>query len=90
MGRREQVGIRRLKNEASRIVSEVEEGKTEYVVTKRGKPVAVLRPVTEADLREARSDQVADALARLRRTARRVAAAASGETAAAVVSRQRR
>ena len=42
-----QVGIRELKNEASEIIRTVREDRVEYVVTHRGKPVAVILPVAE-------------------------------------------
>jgi prevent-host-death family protein len=41
------VGIRELKNEASEIIRAVREDRVEYVVTHRGKPVAVILPVAE-------------------------------------------
>ncbi len=90
MEKKKRIGVRRLKNEASRVVNEVRERETEYVVTRRGEPVAVIRPAREADLREERAAQAAGILERLRGTARRVAAAAGAESAAAAVSRQRR
>lgn len=40
-----EIGIRQLKNEASEILRAVREKGTEYVITYRGQPVAVLRPV---------------------------------------------
>jgi prevent-host-death family protein len=40
-----QVGIRELKNETSEILRAVREEKAEYVVTHRGKPVAVILPL---------------------------------------------
>lgn len=90
MPKRKEIGIRRLKNEASRIVNEVRERRSEYLVTRRGEPMAVLRPVEGGDAREERLERVQEALARLRRTAHEVGAAASKESAAAAVSRQRR
>ena len=50
-----EIGIRELKNEASRIVRTVREEMVEYVITVRGEPVALLTPLTEAD--EARLKQ---------------------------------
>ena len=41
------VGVRELKNRATGIVRDVRENRTEYVVTYRGRPVAVLLPVDE-------------------------------------------
>ena len=43
-----EIGIRQLKNEASEILRAVREDKTEYVITYRGQPIAVLRPVEQA------------------------------------------
>ena len=43
------IGIRDLKNQTSRIVRAVREEMAEYVITLQGKPVALLRPITEAD-----------------------------------------
>jgi prevent-host-death family protein len=40
-----EIGIRQLKNETSEILRAVREDKAEYVITYRGEPVAVLRPV---------------------------------------------
>ena len=40
-----QVGIRELKNDTSEILRAVREEKAEYLVTHRGKPVAVILPV---------------------------------------------
>ncbi len=42
-----QVGIRELKNEASEIIRAVREERAEYVVTLRGRPVALILPVAE-------------------------------------------
>lgn len=43
-----EIGIRQLKNETSEILRAVREEKAEYVITYRGQPVAVLRPVEPA------------------------------------------
>lgn len=40
-----EIGIRQLKNETSEILRAVREERAEYVITYRGQPVAVLRPV---------------------------------------------
>lgn len=40
-----EIGIRQLKNEASEILRAVREEGVEYVITYRGQPVAVLRPL---------------------------------------------
>ena len=46
------VGIRKLKTRTSEIVRAVREGRVEYVVTYRGRPVARLVPVAEEEGRE--------------------------------------
>jgi prevent-host-death family protein len=55
-----EVGIKELKATASTVIDEVEGGAA-YVVTKRGRPAAVLLPVEEAeDLVLANADATAD------------------------------
>lgn len=88
--KRKRVGIRQLKNEAPSILSEVREDETEYIVTRHGKPVALISPVSPEALASDQEDPVELALSTLRRTAEIVARSASGTTAPAVVSRQRR
>lgn len=85
---RRRIGIRQLKNEAPRILSEVREDEAEYVVTRHGKPVALISPISadDPDL----EDRVTTALEGLRRTARSVADAAEDLSAPNIVSRQRR
>jgi prevent-host-death family protein len=61
-----EIGIRELKAEASRVVNEVSNGAS-YVVTKRGRPAAVIVPIEDAeDLVLANADE----LIRMRRRAR--------------------
>lgn len=43
-----EIGIRELKSQASEIVRAVREERAEYVVTLRGKPVAMIVPFEEA------------------------------------------
>ncbi len=43
-----EIGIRELKSQASEIVRAVREERTEYVITLRGRPVAMIVPFTEA------------------------------------------
>ena len=88
--KRQKVGVRALKNQASRIVNEVRERRKEYVVTQRGKPVAVLRPWSDEDALDTARARAVKAVSRLRRTARKVACAAGRKSARAAVSRQRR
>lgn len=45
-----EIGIRHLKNETSEILRSVREEGAEYVITYRGEPVAVLRPVERPTL----------------------------------------
>ena len=90
MTTRREIGIRELKNSTSRIINEVRETEGEYVVTKHGRPVAVLRPVREGELEEEAGARIDSLVDRLKRTARAVAVEANEESAAAAVSRQRR
>ena len=46
------VGVRELKNRATEIIRHVRESRAEYVVTYRGRPVAVLLPLDEGWLDE--------------------------------------
>ena len=69
-----EIGVKELKATASAVLEEVEGG-TAFVVTKRGRPAAVLLPIEEAeDLVLANTD----AYVRMRKTAR--AAYTKGET----------
>ncbi len=69
-----EIGIRQLKTTASAVIDRVEGGAA-YVVTKRGRPAAVLLPIEEAeDLVLANADEYV----RMRRQAR--AAYARGRT----------
>lgn len=60
------VGVRELKNNATKIVRAVREDHAEYVVTVDGRPVAVLRPYTAADEAARLVDDTGKAIARLR------------------------
>ncbi len=42
--------VSQLQREATRIIAEVADGKTEVVITKNGLPVAIIRPFSEKDL----------------------------------------
>jgi prevent-host-death family protein len=69
-----EIGVKALKATASAVIDEVEGGAA-YVVTKRGRPAAVLMPIEEAeDLVLANADEYV----RLRKAAR--AAHAKGRT----------
>jgi prevent-host-death family protein len=43
-----EIGIKELKTEASRVIEQVQAG-TSYVVTKRGRPAAVIVPLEDAE-----------------------------------------
>ncbi len=90
MRKRHKIGVREFKNQAARILSQVREDGAEYVVTRRGKPVALVTPYPEDQVDEDLRRKQTKALERLRKTASRVAAVASKESASAAVSRQRR
>ncbi len=69
-----EIGVKELKASASAVIEQVEAG-TAFIVTKRGRPAAVLLPVEEAeDLVLANADEYL----RMRRAAR--AAYAKGRT----------
>jgi len=69
------IGVRELKNRASEIVREVHEQEAEFIVTLRGEPVAVLRPLTEKSGRELLRAEEDEALAEVDRLAEKIARA---------------
>ena len=83
------IGVRDLKNRASEIVREVHQRDAEYIVTLRGEPVAVLRPLTSD--RERRQADRDEALAKLDALAEQIARAwRSPKSAVKLVEEQRR
>jgi prevent-host-death family protein len=85
------IGVRELKNHASRVIRAVREEMAEYVVTLRGEPVAVLRPLTEEEAQQLRQAEVDEALAEMRTVAQEIAAAwTSDKSGVELVSEQRR
>ena len=66
------IGVRELKNQASRILRQVREIGAEYIVTVDGTPVAVLRPYTEADSEQARQARIQKFLAEMEVLAREI------------------
>ena len=68
------IGVRELKNNASKIVRAVREEGAEYVVTVHGEPVAVLRPLAEAPDEADREAEVARFMAELEAISKRVTA----------------
>ncbi|MGB5058714.1 MAG: type II toxin-antitoxin system prevent-host-death family antitoxin [Candidatus Promineifilaceae bacterium] len=87
----EKIGVRELKNQTSQIVRAVREDMAEYVITLHGKPVAMLRPITEADEEALRQLETAEFLAKMDQLAVEIAADWHvAQTAVELVSEQRR
>ena len=60
------IGVRELKNQASQVLRAVREEMEEYVVTLHGKPVAILRPLTEEEAGRLRQSEVNESLAEMK------------------------
>ena len=85
------IGVRELKNQASRIVRSVREEMTEYIITVQGEPVAVLRPFTDKDEQQLRQAKIEESLAEMKSLAQQVAAAwKSPKSGIELVAEQRR
>ena len=85
------IGVRELKNQASRILRQVRELGAEYIVTVDGTPVAVIRPYTEADSEKARQARIQKFLAEMEVLAREIGEEwQSNLSAAEAVAEQRR
>ena len=85
------IGVRELKNQASRVIRSVREEMSEYVVTLRGEPVAVLRPLTDEEAQRLRRVESDAALAEMKVLAQEVAAAwTSDKSGVELVAEQRR
>lgn len=85
------IGVRELKNQASRILRQVRELGAEYIVTVDGTPVAVIRPYTEADSEQARQARIQKFLAEMEVLAREIGEEwQSNLSAAEAVAEQRR
>ena len=69
------LGVRELKNRATEVIRNVREKGTEYVVTYRGDPGVIVRPVTEADLNLLERSETDEALAKMKTLAGEIAAA---------------
>ncbi|MCP4425172.1 MAG: type II toxin-antitoxin system prevent-host-death family antitoxin [Chloroflexi bacterium] len=78
----EKIGVRELKNQTSKIVRAVREEMAEYVVTVRGEPVAILRPLQLEDSERLRREKIGEALAELDALAQEVSAAWVSEKSA--------
>lgn len=85
------IGVRELKNRASRVIRAVREEMAEYVITVRDEPVAILRPLTDEERHRMRQVEMDDALAEMKALAHQVAAAwKSPKSGVELVSEQRR
>jgi len=85
------IGVRQLKNRTSSIIRAVREEMAEYVVTLRGEPVAVLRPLTDEETQRLRRIEADETLAQMKTLAQDVAAAwTSSKTGVELVAEQRR
>ena len=59
------IGVRELKNQTSSIVRQVREESAEYVITYRGLPVAVLRPIDEQEAADLKKQEAIESWHRL-------------------------
>ena len=85
------IGVRELKNNASKIVRAVREERAEYVVTLHGEPVAVLRPLAEEHPHEYDEAEIEHLMRELNKMADRVSKAwKSPLSAVEAVQEQRR
>jgi prevent-host-death family protein len=85
------IGIRELKNNTSHIVQMVREESAEYVVTLRGKPVAVIRSYTAEDAELQRYAEIEEELLELQHLGAEIAASwVSPKSAVDLVDEQRR
>jgi prevent-host-death family protein len=85
------VGVRELKNRTTQLVREVREKGTEYVITYRGEPVAIIRPLTEAELLRLSRSETDETMAEMKALAQEIAAAwTSDKSGVELVSEQRR
>lgn len=86
-----QIGVRELKNQASKIVRAVREEAAEYIITVNGEPVAVLRPLTETETEQQRQEEIDTFLAELKQLAQEIGDNWTSEkTGVELVSEQRR
>ena len=85
------VGVRELKTQASRVIRAVREEMAEYVITLRGRPVAMLRPLTEEEVQRLRQAEIGESLAEMKALAQQIAAAwTSDKSGVELVAEQRR
>jgi prevent-host-death family protein len=87
----DQIGVRELKNQATRILRAVREEMAEYVITLHGEPIAVLRPLTEDEIESLRLTMADHDLAGMKDLAQEIAAAwTSPQSGVELISEQRR
>jgi len=85
------IGVRELKNQTSRVIRAVREEMREYVVTLRGEPVAILRPLTEEEAQRLHQVEIDAALAGMKALAQEVASAWTSEKSGVeLIATQRR
>lgn len=85
------IGVRELKNQTSRVLRTIREEMAEYVVTLRGVPVAVLRPLTEAEAQRIRQNEVETATNEMKSLAKEVSSSwKSPNSGVELISEQRR
>ena len=85
------IGVRELKNHTSRVIRAVREEMSEYVVTLRGEPVAVLRPLTDEEEQRLRWVETDAAVAEMKALAQEVASAwTADQSGVELVEEQRR
>jgi len=87
----ESIGVRELKNQTSRVLRAVREEMAEYIVTLHGKPVAVLRPLTEEESLQLQQHEIEKSTAEMKAIAQEVAAAwTANKSGVELISEQRR
>lgn len=85
------IGVRELKNQTSRVLRTIREEMAEYVVTLRGVPVAVLRPLTEAEAQRIRQNEIETATNEMKSLAKEVSSSwKSPNSGVELISEQRR
>jgi prevent-host-death family protein len=85
------IGVRELKNQASKVIRAVREDMVEYIVTLRGEPVAVLRPLTESETQRLRQHELAEAMDEMRSLANEIGESwTSDKSGVELVSDQRK
>ena len=71
----ETIGVRELKNRASRLLRSVREEMCAYVITLHGEPIAILRPLSTEELQNLEQAQADENIAQMKALAGQVAAA---------------